>query len=59
MAPVTVIPPKAPKRAPAPVPVAAAVAAPAPQKPIERELQNLWAFRRWEAAGRCVAPALP
>ena len=49
-------PPPAPARAPAPVratPAPAPAPAAAPQ-PIDRELQNLWAFRMWEAAGRCV-----
>jgi len=48
-------PPPAPAGAPAPVRAtpAPAPAAAAPQ-PIDRELQNLWAFRMWEAAGRCV-----
>jgi hypothetical protein len=65
--PLTKKPPPAPKRAtaaPAATPPAASAPtrtapaparAPEPQR-IDRELQNLWAFRMWEVAGRCVPP---
>jgi type IV secretory pathway VirB10-like protein len=54
--PLTRKPPPAPKRATvAPAATPPPPRAPQPQR-IDRELQNLWAFRMWEVAGRCVLP---